>query len=123
MNAVVALDLPAAELARPVDSVSFCLSKGLCCPIGTVVVGDRKFIERAARVRKAVGGGLRQAGYMAAPAIYALKHMVHRLRDDHERAYLIARTIDQMKSKYVTGKCIFDLKLFRPSNREENLVN
>jgi threonine aldolase len=106
-NAAVASNSSLADLARPVDSLSVCLSKGLCCPIGTLVLGDRPFIQRAARLRKALGGGLRQAGFMAATGVYALKHMVERLRDDHERAYLIARTLHQSASKYVT----VDLKL------------
>lgn len=101
-NAAVALDVPVSELSRPVDSLSVCLSKGLCCPMGTLVVGDQPFIHRAARLRKALGGGLRQAGFMAATGLYALKHMVQRLRDDHERAYLIAHTICRFKSKYVS---------------------
>jgi threonine aldolase len=90
-NAAVALCVPVAELASVADSVSFCLSKGLSCPVGSVVVGDREFIARARRVRKMLGGGMRQAGIIAAAGIVALDMMVERLADDHTNAQRLAK--------------------------------
>ena len=89
-NAAVALGTEAAALAEPVDSVSVCLSKGLGCPLGSVVVGDADFIGEARRWRKMLGGGIRQAGVVAAAGIYALDHMVDRLAEDHENARRLA---------------------------------
>ncbi len=90
-NAAVALGVPASALAAPVDSISFCLSKGLCAPVGSVLVGSAPFIERARRARKALGGGMRQAGVLAAAGIVALNEMVDRLARDHEHARLLAQ--------------------------------
>lgn len=89
-NAAVALGVPAARLAAPVDSVTFCLSKGLSAPVGSVLCGDHAFIERARRFRKMVGGGMRQAGVVAAAGIVALDTMVDRLADDHRLARVLA---------------------------------
>jgi len=90
-NAAVALGVPVAELAAAGDSISFCLSKGLSCPVGSVVCGDREFIDRARRLRKTVGGGMRQAGIIAAAGIVALDTMVDRLADDHANAQRLAK--------------------------------
>ncbi|MCY4199279.1 MAG: low-specificity L-threonine aldolase [Gammaproteobacteria bacterium] len=89
-NAAVAFGTEAAALAEPADSVSVCLSKGLGCPLGSVVVGDDDFIGEARRWRKMLGGGMRQAGVVAAAGIYALDHMVDRLAEDHENARRLA---------------------------------
>jgi len=89
-NAAVALGIPARELAEPADSVTFCLSKGLCAPVGSVLCGSRQFIQKALRMRKMLGGGMRQAGILAAAGIYALEHMVDRLAEDHQRARNLA---------------------------------
>ncbi len=89
-NAALCLGQRVTDLADPVDSLSFCLSKGLSCPVGSVVVGDADFIEEARRWRKMLGGGMRQAGVIAAAGIYALDHMVERLAEDHENARLLA---------------------------------
>ena len=90
-NAAVALNVSAAELARPADSISFCLSKGLCAPVGSLVCGNREFAARARRARKLLGGGMRQAGVIAAAGIIALTSMVERLANDHEDAQLLAQ--------------------------------
>jgi len=90
-NACVALDADPKDYARNVDSVTFCLSKGLSCPVGSVMVGDKEFIDRARKVRKILGGGMRQAGVIAAPGIIALEKMVPRLREDHDNAKLLAK--------------------------------
>jgi threonine aldolase len=89
-NAAVKLGVPPAALAAPFDSVSVCFSKGLGAPVGSALVGSREFIARAHRWRKMVGGGMRQAGVVAAAAIYALDHHVDRLADDHALAARLA---------------------------------
>ncbi len=85
-NAAVSLGTSVSELAARADSVSFCLSKGLAAPAGSVVCGSSNFIKKARRVRKVLGGGMRQAGVLAAPGIVALREMPQRLGDDHENA-------------------------------------
>ena len=89
-NAAVALEVPPTDLARDVDDVSFCLSKALSCPVGSVVCGSRDFIEQARRWRKMVGGGMRQAGVLAAAGLVALDTMIDRLADDHANARRLA---------------------------------
>ncbi len=89
-NAAVALGVPASLLAAPADSVTFCLSKGLSAPVGSVLCGSKEFIERALRIRKQLGGGMRQAGVLAAAGIVALESMVDRLAEDHRRACALA---------------------------------
>lgn len=89
-NAAVSLGVPAAEIARRADSVMFCLSKGLCAPIGSMLAGSRQFIDLARRKRKIMGGGMRQAGTIAAAGILALGTMRERLHEDHERARTLA---------------------------------
>ena len=89
-NAAVALGLDAREIARHADSVMFCLSKGLSAPVGSILAGEGAFVARARRVRKLVGGGMRQAGIIAAAGIVALDQMVERLAEDHANARLLA---------------------------------
>ncbi len=95
-NACVATGTTPKEYARLVDSVSVCLSKGLGAPVGSLVVGSRKFIEDARRYRKIFGGGMRQAGLLAAAGMYALKNNVTRLAEDHEKAQVLARELVQV---------------------------
>ncbi len=95
-NAQVALGVPAKNLAAPADSITFCLSKGLCAPVGSVLCGSKEFIARALRVRKQLGGGMRQAGILAAAGIIALEKMVNRLAEDHQRARKLASGLAQM---------------------------
>jgi threonine aldolase len=90
-NAAVALGLPVAELTARIDTLTFCLSKGLCAPVGSVLVGDRAFIAEAHRIRKQLGGGMRQVGILAAAGIIALEEMVDRLAEDHARAKDLAK--------------------------------
>lgn len=90
-NAAVAQGIPAAELARDADGLTFCLSKGLACPFGSLVVGDHAFVEAAREVRQMIGGGMRQAGIMAAAGLVALETMIVRLAEDHENARLLAQ--------------------------------
>ncbi|MBL0545155.1 low-specificity L-threonine aldolase [Aeromonas jandaei] len=89
-NAAVASDTPAEVIAAPFDSISICLSKGLGAPVGSLLVGDRDFIARARRLRKMVGGGMRQAGMLAQAGLFALEQHVVRLADDHRRAKRLA---------------------------------
>ncbi|MER8968453.1 aminotransferase class I/II-fold pyridoxal phosphate-dependent enzyme [Mesorhizobium sp. M0808] len=92
-NAAIASKRAAAEIAEDFDSIMFSLSKGLAAPFGSMVCGPRPFIERVRRYRKLLGGGLRQAGFMASAGIVALQTMVGRLIEDHRRAHLLAETI------------------------------
>jgi threonine aldolase len=89
-NAAVALGVPAAELAAPADSVSFCFSKGLSSPVGSILNGSADFIATARQMRRMVGGGMRQAGVIAAAGVVALETMVERLAEDHKNARLLA---------------------------------
>jgi threonine aldolase len=92
-NAAAALDVPASDLAEPADSVTFCLSKGLCAPVGSLICGSYDFIQRVHRVRKQLGGGMRQAGVLAAAGIVALESMPDRLGEDHARARRLAQQL------------------------------
>ncbi len=92
-NALLSTGQQAAEYGRVFDSISVCLNKGLGCPIGSVLIGSRDFIREARRVRKKLGGGMRQAGYMAATGIYALDHHIDRLAEDHAHAKNIAAAL------------------------------
>ncbi|MCL7416458.1 MAG: low specificity L-threonine aldolase [Halalkalicoccus sp.] len=95
-NAAAALDVEASEILEPVNSVMFCLSKGLGAPVGSMVAGSEAFIERARRNRKLFGGGMRQAGIIAAPALAALENR-HRLSEDHENARRLAAGLDDIE--------------------------
>lgn len=92
-NAAVAQKTSAQVIAQYVDSVQFCVSKGLCAPIGSLLVGKHAFIERARRYRKMLGGGMRQAGILAAAGIVALTQMVDRLAEDHDNAVYLAQAV------------------------------
>jgi threonine aldolase len=92
-NASVALNRPVAEFARPVDSLTFCLSKGLGAPVGSLVCSSREFVARARRVRKMLGGGMRQVGVLAAAGLVALESMVERLAEDHLNARRLAEGV------------------------------
>lgn len=89
-NAIVASGIPPQEWARRCDSICFCLSKGLGCPVGSILLGEGAFIEEARRYRRMLGGGWRQAGVLAAAGLYALDHHVERLADDHANAQLFS---------------------------------
>ena len=92
-NAIVESNYTPTDLGKLFDSISICLSKGLGAPVGSVLLGDKEFIQKARRVRKVFGGGMRQAGYLAAAGIYALDNHVIRLKDDHKRAKQLAATM------------------------------
>ena len=95
-NAVVATGTPAAVWAEPFDTVTFCLSKGLGAPVGSLVCGSHEVIRRVHRARKMLGGGLRQAGILAAAGLYALEHHVERLADDHANARRLAAGLEKL---------------------------
>jgi len=95
-NAAAVQRIKAKELAGPVDSVTFCLSKGLCAPVGSVLCGSKEFIRKAHRLRKMLGGGMRQAGILAAAGIVALETMTERLSEDHARARNLAQGLKQV---------------------------
>ncbi len=101
-NAAVALNVDVKELAKHADSVMFCLSKGLCAPIGSMLAGTSEFIQKARKNRKLMGGGMRQVGILAAPGLIALKKMSKRLSEDHENAKKLALILSKFD--------IFDIK-------------
>ena len=103
-NAAAAFSVDVKELVNGADSVTFCLSKGLCAPAGSILVGDRDFIRRARRARKALGGSMRQAGILAAAGLIALHEMKDRLREDHENAMLLAEGLSEIPGLRVDGQ-------------------
>lgn len=100
-NACVYLNVPLDELVKEVDSFMFCLSKGLGAPVGSVLCGSTEFISQARRVRKLLGGAMRQAGVIAAAGIVALESSIVRLAEDHQRAYLLAAEIHKQEPQLV----------------------
>jgi len=92
-NAAVALNVDVKEFTNHVDNLMFCLSKGLSCPVGSIIVGNKDFIDRARKNRKILGGGMRQAGIIAAPGIIALEKMIDRLKIDHDNAKFLAEKL------------------------------
>ena len=126
-NALIARSESSYDYGKLFDSISVCLSKGLGAPIGSVLIGGSDFIKQAKRVRKSLGGGMRQVGYLAAAGKYALEHHVHRLADDHSRARLIGEQLSQLH--YVinlrpieTNIVLFDVKE-EYINRFKKLLN
>jgi threonine aldolase len=123
-NAAVALGLPVADLVRDVDSVSFCLSKGLSAPVGSLVCASAPFIAEVRRQRKMLGGGMRQAGVLAAAGIVALEIMVDRLADDQANAYRLAEGLCDLPgieldlARIQTNIVIFSLAPEAPSPTE-----
>jgi threonine aldolase len=105
-NAAVALGVDVKELTRSVDSVSFCLSKGLSAPVGSAVCGSVEFIAEARRSRKVLGGGMRQAGFLAAAGIVAMEEMVDRLKEDHINAKRLADGIDQIEGLSIDAAAV-----------------
>jgi threonine aldolase len=95
-NAAAALGVKVSELTNTVDSITFCLSKGLCAPVGSVLCGNTEFIRKARRIRKQLGGGMRQAGIIAAAGIVALQSMTDRLAEDHQRAKILAEGLSRV---------------------------
>lgn len=115
-NAAIALGTTVAEIAAPADTVGFCLSKGLGAPVGSVLCGPADVIGRARKARKMLGGGMRQAGIIAAAGVYALEHMVDRLAEDHANARVLARGLAELPmieidaDRIETNIVIFDVR-------------
>jgi threonine aldolase len=124
-NAATALNISAKELVEHADSVSICLSKGLCAPVGSVIVGSKEFIRRAHRVRKSLGGGMRQGGILAAAGLISLRQMTQRLHEDHANARLLAEGlvrlpfIDIDLERVKTNMIFFALKPDAPLSVEQ----
>ncbi len=119
-NAAVASVCSLAEIAAPFDSVSVCLSKGLGAPVGSVLVGPADFVKRARRARKLLGGGMRQAGILAAGGLFALKNNVSRLAEDHRRAHALAERLATVPGLAVDLRTVETNMVFvstRPSGR------
>lgn len=132
-NAAHALDVHPSVLAKACDSLMFCLSKGLCAPFGSILLGSHTFIQKAKKNRKLMGGGLRQSGIMAAAGIEALENMVDRLKTDHSRAQQLGKElsqipnvtvkVDQMDINMVFCKLpIKDVDHFIQYLRNENII-
>jgi threonine aldolase len=103
-NAATAMGKPVAEITRKFDSVMFCLSKGLCAPVGSMLVGSKAFIDKARVFRKAMGGGMRQSGVLAAAGLIALEKMPARLKEDHDNARLLAEGLAEIKGIKIDAK-------------------
>ncbi|KAG1682205.1 putative low-specificity L-threonine aldolase 2 [Nymphon striatum] len=100
-NAAVKLEVPCHEITKYCDSVSVCMSKGLCSPVGSVLCGSKSFIKRARRYRKVLGGGMRQTGHLTAACLISLHRMMDRLKDDHLKARNFAMKINEIKSDLI----------------------
>lgn len=115
-NAAVALDIEPALLTKNVDSVMFCLSKGLSAPVGSILAGSKEFIQRARKNRKMLGGGMRQAGILAAAGLIALEQMMERLKEDHKNARILGEGLANVSGIKVdletiqTNMVYFDLQ-------------
>ena len=119
-NAACASGRPAADLVESADTVAFCLSKGLGAPVGSLVCGEEDAMKEMRRARKMLGGGMRQAGILAAAGIFALENNVERLRDDHENARALARGLSDLGLEVETPETnivVFEV----PDERFENV--
>ncbi len=113
-NAALSLGVPVGQLAAHCDSVMCCLSKGLCAPVGSVLAGDAAFVERARKHRKLLGGGMRQAGFLAAAGIIALRDMPSRLQEDHDNAKYMAQRLTEIPGVTVDADAVdINLVFFR----------
>lgn len=101
-NAAEYLNVPVSRIVRDFESVTFCLSKGLCAPVGSILVGSKEFIDQARYLRKGLGGGMRQVGILAAAGLVALDDIVPKLGNDHRHARQVAKAIHDLKSPFVT---------------------
>jgi threonine aldolase len=116
-NATVATGISPAEYAKNFDSISCCLSKGLGAPIGSIIAGSKDFIKQAFRVRKAWGGGMRQVGVLAAAGLFALKNNIPRLKEDHEKAQVLANDLSKFQNVSVDMESVqTNIVMFTPKN-------
>ncbi len=118
-NASIASGDTVEQIARPFDSISFCLSKGLGAPVGSLICGSREFIQKALRVRKLFGGGMRQAGVIAAAGLYALDHNVERLAEDHAKALHLAEGLGDFSGITVLRRPETNIVVFQADNAAE----
>jgi len=121
-NALVEIEHDPAELGGLFDSISFCLSKGLGAPVGSLLLGSKEYIKRARRIRKVMGGGMRQGGYLAAAGIYALTHHIKRLKEDHRRAKELGeglKTLSYVSELLPIDTNIIVFKLIESCKRED----
>ncbi|MFZ2879156.1 MAG: low-specificity L-threonine aldolase [Phototrophicaceae bacterium] len=124
-NAAAALGVSAKDLVADADSMTFCLSKGLCAPVGSIIVGDRAFIDEARRVRKILGGGMRQVGVIAAAGLVAIREMIGRIPEDHANARTLAQGLSTIPhihddlSRVKTNFVMFDLLDSAPVTPDE----
>ena len=120
-NAATALGVHVQEVTQYCDSVMFCLSKGLCSPVGSILAGDKAFIDLARKKRKLMGGGLRQAGFLAAAGIVSLTQMVQRLDEDHANAALLAKELSQIPGVLVDLERVeINMVFFKFTNPDTN---
>lgn len=120
-NAAKAMKVSAKEICAPVDSVMFCLSKGLCAPVGSMLCGSKDFIASARKIRKQLGGGMRQAGVIAAAGIVALNKMVDRLPEDHTRAKKLEKGLAGLRGlEIVKGGAWTNMLFFRINSQAKN---
>lgn len=121
-NAAIATGRKVKEITEEINSVMFCLSKGLGAPVGSILVGDTEFISKAKISRKTMGGGMRQAGFLAAAGIYSINNHVKRLKKDHKNAKKLAKSLNESDDVWVkepdTNILVFDLKDNSISNKE-----
>jgi len=121
-NAAAALDVGADLIAQYVDSVSFCLSKGLCAPVGSLLCGSEEFIDEARRMRKILGGAMRQAGIMAAAGIIALQKMTGRLLEDHANARTLAMELSNLPGICIDSEAVKTNIIFFELDREDSMT-
>ena len=121
-NAAIALNKSVDELTKDCDSVSCCLSKGLSAPVGSVILGNKNFISKAKSLRKALGGGMRQAGLIASAGIFSLDHMVNRIKDDHSNAKILAGKLNLIKNIEINLNQVHTNIIFI-YNRDKTLSN
>lgn len=121
-NASVATGIPMAELVKGADSVSLCLSKGLGAPVGTILAGSEEFIGRARRLRKSLGGGMRQSGLLAAAGLFALEEQFERLAEDHANARALAEGLSTIPDVYVNVNDVETNIMFFRLNPEAKLT-
>ncbi|MEG0493570.1 MAG: low-specificity L-threonine aldolase [Clostridia bacterium] len=121
-NAAIALGTTSKEIVQYTDSVMFCLSKGLCAPVGSMLCGTKDFISKAIRGRKILGGGMRQAGVLAAAGIVALEKMIYRLQEDHDHAALLAKRIAEIPGVKVVNNGIQINMVFFTLDRTNDVI-
>ena len=121
-NAAIALNKSVDELTKDCDSVSCCLSKGLSAPVGSVILGSKNFISKAKSLRKALGGGMRQAGLIASAGIFSLDHMINRIIDDHSNAKILASKLNLIKNLEINLNKVHTNIIFI-YNRDKTLSN